>query len=81
MSILDFLPKLGLSKLVISEDEIYTMVKGILNRPILSDASAETKAGVFIAITSIVENLKSKQILTPATVDEVNQILSSWLNS
>ncbi len=81
MSILDFIPKLGLSKLVISEDEIYTMVKGILNRPILSDASAETKAGVSIAITSIVENLKTKQILTPATVDEVNQILSTWLNS
>ena len=81
MSLLDFLPKLNLSRVVISEDEIYTMVKGILNRPVLADASAETKAGVSIAITSIVENLKTKQVLTPATVDEVNQILSKWLNS
>lgn len=81
MSILDFLPKLGLSKLVISEDEIYTMVRGVINRPILEGADPPTRAGVSIAITSIMESLKDKEILTKNTVDEVNEILSQWLNA
>ena len=76
-----FLEKLGITRLVVTEDEIYTMVKSVLGRPILSDADASTKAGVSIAITSLMESLKDKEILTQNTVDEVNQILSKWLNS
>jgi len=81
MGILDFLPKLGISRLVVSENDIFTMVRGILNRPILENASPETKAGVSIALTSVMESLKTKEILTGNTVDEVNVILSKWLNS
>ncbi len=81
MSILDFIPKLGLTKLVISEDDIYVMVKNVLNRPILQNADSKTKAGVSIAISSLVESLKDKEILTTSTVDEVNEILSQWVNA
>ena len=73
--------KLGLTKLVIDEEDIYKMVKGVIHRPILEGAGSETRAGVSIAITSIMESLKNKEILTQNTVDEVNEILSQWLNA
>ncbi len=75
-----FLEKIGLTRLVISEEDIYTMVKGVIHRPILQEAPAATKAGVVIAISSIMENLKDKEILTENTVEEVNEILSQWQN-
>ena len=75
------LEKIGLTRLVISEEEIYTMVRGVINRPILEGADPPTRAGVSIAITSIMESLKDKEILTQNTVDEVNEILSQWLNA
>ncbi len=75
------LEKIGLTRLVISEDEILLLLKRVINRPILTDATPETKSGVSIALASVVEHLREKEILTVDTVKRANEILSEWLNA
>ncbi len=76
-----FLDKIGIAKLVVSEEDIIEMTKAILSQPWTDDLPNGGRLGVKFGLSAVLRHMVDKNVISEPTRNQAMEMIEEWYTS